>query len=520
MRLSSRRDDTRDVNTSSFTIVTRATGANMRRHVFRPSLESMEGRLLLSALGANHSVAVLSLTPPSVQVTATATQVDLSWKAVSGAASYTVDQYTSRGWVVIANTPRTSFVGTGLAPATSYWFDVAARSASSWTWATPTKVTTLSAIPAAPTLSASAVSSSQVDLSWNAVSGATSYTVDEYTARGWTEIASTSSTSFVATDLTPATSYSFDVAARNASGLTWATPKNATTLSAIPAAPTLSASAVSSSQANLSWNAVSGATSYTVDEYTARGWIEIASTSATGFVVTGLAGATSYSFDVAARNTSGWRWSTPNTVTTPVPTIPPPTQASETTTTTTTQSDLGLVNIYPGAGIGTSWTWSSTLSSWINAQFGQRVGNGQCADLANQALINNGYETFYQTGGPTGTNANYVWGKLVATITTANCKTIPSALFQSTVILQFSNATFEHTAANADGSYTTTYDNASHHTAIVTGGGSYSYSDGTGDWYINVFEQNANGIQKVTSGQYFLPDMTGGTIWVYEPIRS
>jgi Fibronectin type III domain len=372
--------------------------------------------------------------------------------------------------------------------------------------------------PTAPTFQATATIT-QVNLTWNAVRGATSYIVDEYTTRGWKLVGNTSARTFAVTGLTPATSYWFDVAARNKLGGTWGTLKYATTLPPIPAAPTLSASPVSSSQANLSWTTVRGATSYAVDEETASGWTGIASTSATSFVVAGLAPATSYTFDVGARNASGTTWATPMNVTLPVPTILPPTQASETTTTTTTQGDLGLVNIYPDVGTGWSSTWTSPLSSWIEARLGQQVGNGQCADLVNQALVNNKYETFYQTGGPTGENDNYVWGNLVATITPANCKSIASELFQSDVILQFSNVTFQTTVKNTDGSYTTTYDNSTHHTAVVTGTGGYSYSNGRGDWYVSVYEQNANNVQKVTTGRYYIPDMTGGTIWVYQPIK-
>jgi hypothetical protein len=414
----------------------RLTSVPRRRHKFRPGLDLMECRLMLSTLNAFHSVSAARLASPSFHATATTTQVRLSWNAVRHAKHYSVEEYTASGWSVLTNTKSTSFVVSGLQPGVSYRFDVGARNASRMAWGQPQQVTTVPPAPAAPTISASPVSSSQVELSWNVVPYATSYTVAEYTASGWSVLGNTNSTSFIASGLQPGASYEFDVAAGNASGMAWGQPQQ---------------------------------------------------------------------------------------VTTPIPTIPPPTQASETSTTTTTQSGLGLVNTYPSVTFETGWYTLSPLQRWISARLGQKVGNGQCADLVNYALINNGYKTFYQTGGPTGADADYVWGKLVATITPANCKSMESLFNNSTapnndLILQFRNVTITHTDTNPDGSYTSSTITAPHHTAYVEGGGDIYYSNGSHDWSLDVLEQNANNVEVVTHDSLYLPDMTGGTIYVYAPI--
>src|SRR5213592_2784127 len=119
--------------------------------------------------------------------------------------------------------------------------------------------------PSVPTgLTASAVSSSQINLSWAASSdivGVSGYRV----YRGGTQIATTSATSYAnTTGLSPSTTYSYTVAAFDAAGNLSAqsSPASATTPAAPdttpPSVPTgLTASAVSSSQINLSWAASS-----------------------------------------------------------------------------------------------------------------------------------------------------------------------------------------------------------------------------------------------------------------------
>src|SRR5213078_1112076 len=109
----------------------------------------------------------------------------------------------------IATTSATSFANTGLSPSTTYSYTVAAYDAagnlsaqsSSASATTPAPPDT--APPTVPTgLTASAVSSSQINLSWTASSdnvGVSGYRV----YRNGTQIATTSATSFANTGLSP-----------------------------------------------------------------------------------------------------------------------------------------------------------------------------------------------------------------------------------------------------------------------------------------------------------------------------
>ena len=78
---------------------------------------------------------------------------------------------------------------------------------------------------------AKAVSATQINLAWTPVAGATGYLVDESINGAWKQIGSlgSGSTGYAVTGLSPDTTYSFDVAAYNAAGPTWANYQSATT---------------------------------------------------------------------------------------------------------------------------------------------------------------------------------------------------------------------------------------------------------------------------------------------------
>src|SRR6059058_2343390 len=187
--------------------------------------------------------------------------------------------------------------------------------------------------PSVPTgLRATAVSSSQINLSWAASSdnvGVSGYRV----FRNGAQIATTSATSFPNTGLSPSTTYSYTVAAFDAAGNLSAQSSSASATTPAPpdttppSVPTgLTASAVSSSQINLSWTASSdnvGVSGYRVY----RNGTQIATTGATSFANTGLSPSTTYSYTVAAYDAAGnlSAQSSPASATTPAPpdTTPP-----------------------------------------------------------------------------------------------------------------------------------------------------------------------------------------------------
>jgi chitodextrinase len=164
-------------------------------------------------------------------------------------------------------------------------------------------------IPGAPqSFTATAASSTQINLSWSAPASNGGAAITSYTLkRGATTIYTGAGTSFSDTGLSFATGYSYTVLATNSVGNGPTASANATTLVNIPSAPTsFSASAVSSTQINLSWAAPSSNGGGAITSYTLRrGGTVIYTGAGTSFSDGGLSRVTGYSYTVAATNSAG-----------------------------------------------------------------------------------------------------------------------------------------------------------------------------------------------------------------------
>jgi hypothetical protein len=110
---------------------------------------------------------------------------------------------------------------------------------------------------------------------------------------------------------------------------------------------------------------------------------------------------------------------------------------------------------------------NAQVLAYVKAHINQVVGDGECATLARSAIQYAGGVSFDKLG-PTGLNADYVWGKYVTTLTPTNGNT---AAIQPGDVLQFRNVTEVDTMVvhfkNGGTSTTVTTQNPSHHTAIV-----------------------------------------------------
>lgn len=162
-------------------------------------------------------------------------------------------------------------------------------------------------------LTASGITTTAANLSWSAVSGATSYDVDYKlnSSATWTNAATaTTALSIGLSGLTSGSLYDWRVRANCAGGSSAYTQAQFTTQSLVTCnAPTgLASSGVTASAASVSWTAVSGALSYTVDYKTnaSATWINAATgTTATSVNLSGLAASTLYDWRVRTNCSGG-----------------------------------------------------------------------------------------------------------------------------------------------------------------------------------------------------------------------
>ncbi|MDB5056269.1 MAG: hypothetical protein JWM44_4319 [Bacilli bacterium] len=229
-------------------------------------------------------------TPTGLSTTKTSNSITLYWSPVANASSYTLLLNGS----YVGSTGSTSYTYSFLTANTSYSLWVAANNSGGTSSYATTSATTNPAVPGAPIGLSTSSAANSITLSWQAVSGATSYNVS--INGGYS--GSTTSTSYTFTGLSTGSSYTLGVAGVNAGGSSNYTTTTAYTTVAAPSG--LSSSSTSSS-ITLSWNAVSGATSYSIQ----RDGTFLTTTNSTSYTFTGLSAGTNYTLGVAANNPAG-----------------------------------------------------------------------------------------------------------------------------------------------------------------------------------------------------------------------
>jgi titin len=263
--------------------------------------------------------------------------INVSWSAVAAnppVTGYKIERESPVGGgftTIVANTgsTATSYADTNLSPNTVYNYRVSAINnygigvpsvtlAAATTYGPPTYAPDL--------VTATAVSSSEVDLSWSAVTAnpaVTGYKIERESPIGGgftTIVANTGSTatSYANTNLSPNTAYNYRISAINSggAGLPSAKTAAATTLSVPapypPSSPTnLTAVAASSSVINLSWTAAqsdSAITGYRIERDFGGGFTTIlanSGSSATSYSDVNLSPGITYMYRVSAANVYG-----------------------------------------------------------------------------------------------------------------------------------------------------------------------------------------------------------------------
>jgi fibronectin type 3 domain-containing protein len=272
-------------------------------------------------------------TPTGVTATAqSSSSISVSWSSVTGATSYDVyyasDPSSTKNFAT--NVSGTSYTHTGLQASTTYYYYIKAKnsagesdysslssSASATTSSSSGNEGGTSAPSTPANVRATAQSSTSIQISWNAVPGATSYKIyspnDPGVNSGFVLIDTVTTTSYTDNHPLAGETWYYRVSAVNSAG---ESAQSASVYAKTPGssggtkpnAPTgLDAWATSSSAIRITWNAVTGATSYKIYRTTGPGGSKILDGTSTtaSYTSTGWPSSTGSFFLVTAVNSAG-----------------------------------------------------------------------------------------------------------------------------------------------------------------------------------------------------------------------
>lgn len=150
-------------------------------------------------------------------------------------------------------------------------------------------------------------------------------------------------------------------------------------------------------------------------------------------------------------------------------------------------------------------TLNSKVATFLAGKVGTRVGGGECAHAASEALRSSGAEFTNADLGPDSPSAgDYVWGTLVKSISIVNGRwtdSKPATKLLAGDIIQYRNTKFV---------YPTSTTTATQHTSVVAAvntAGSATF----------VYEQNFNGIRSVRRNSIDLTKLVSGYLMIYRP---
>ncbi len=247
--------------------------------------------------------------PSNVAVTeTTATSIVLNWTAVTNAERYNIYRATNAigPYVLINTTTGTTYTDTGLTPNTTYYYQITTvQDNVEGKTSNPLEAKTEALpVPATPIdITATVQSSNTILLSWTPSINATYYTIyRSISPNGTFEVIGTTTTpTFLDTNLQPETTYYYQVNATNTSG----SSSNSTTVSATTLPQTITtteliATTLSCNKISLTWTAISNATTYLV--FRSRNndgpFSLIATTSNTNYLDCNLISNTTYYYQI------------------------------------------------------------------------------------------------------------------------------------------------------------------------------------------------------------------------------
>jgi fibronectin type 3 domain-containing protein len=234
----------------------------------------------------------LTVTPMSTS------QLNIAWTASAGATGYKV----YRGGVFLMTITATTLADTSLASATTYCYMISANAAGSDSATGAQVCAATNTIPVPANLTATAVSQSQIDISWTASAGVAGYRIyrDGTLLRSW-PLTTSSDTGLMAERTYCYSVSAFDVANNESAK---SSQLCATTYGPPPPVPAgVTVSATSPTRVDLSWTASAGASQYKI--YRDGVLLASAPAPATSYADTTVSANTQYRYTVAAISLAG-----------------------------------------------------------------------------------------------------------------------------------------------------------------------------------------------------------------------
>jgi Fibronectin type III domain len=280
------------------------------------------------------TVITTTTTPASLAANVvSSSQINLSWAGNSGNSNihgYTIgcatnSSFSGAVYQYVSGNGATSFNHTGLYAGTTYYYKIKAEGSTSdaydSAYTSYITATTTGAAPNAPSgLSASAVSSSQINLSWTDNSGnETGFEIKRATDSAFTQnavwVGNIQGTIYSDTGLSASTTYYYKVRAEGATQDSAYTASASATTDAsgdtVPNSPSgLNASVASGTQVNLSWTDNSGnETGFEIKRATDSAFTQnvvwVGNIQGATYADTGLNPSTTYHYKVRAEGTAG-----------------------------------------------------------------------------------------------------------------------------------------------------------------------------------------------------------------------
>ena len=317
----------------------------------------------------------------------TQTSFTANWLSSTGATDYHLDVASDAAFSSILSgyndltVTSTSASVTGLSGGTVYYYRVRASNAGGVSGNSSS--VNLLTIPSTPVaIAATLITQTGFTANWNAMTGASSYSIDVATDAAFTSFVSgynnlsVASNSLAVTGLLAGNTYYYRVRAANATGSS-ASSNIISQITAPPDPSASTASVIGQTSFTANWSTSTGASGYLLDVATDAAFTSFVGSyndfpvTSTSTSVTGLTGGTTYYYRVQATNAGG---TSGNSSTIVVLTIPAPPVASAATSVAQTSfvanwaASTGATNYF--LDVSTSNTFASFVSGYQNLSVG------------------------------------------------------------------------------------------------------------------------------------------------------